>query len=658
MRVQFEQLKKQKSKKAGGKKNKDKDEAAAAAASSEDAAAAEAVEPTDSTEAAAPESNDKEDAKEQDGGDGGDGGDGDGDEAEKTTSTSQAPASAPAPAPSPEPSSHARKTSISLQSRQRSESFRQAGGTRSPPTGNPTLPPISAEDEVQELYRKQHSRIEELEKENKALKEAQEGDRNRLTKLEEELEGLREGSADVAELRAGAKIAEERAKEIDGLVRCSLSTQTTAKKGRRTNTTNEQQKSEITSLQRQLAQAQQQSNSNSNSRHKSNASPSREITEQLAQKTSTIESLELELSNLRNQYQISQSTNNASQATIAELEQRVSAAEISAASVKQEIETLKESLAKSSSTSAENGQGKEGEDVGQLQQNISTLESSLRTATTEAETAASRATALEQKIEALTRLHKDVAASNSAKEKEITQLKTRLNDPSSQKAKTKSGTTGDADADVDDTLSDLEDEEREALRTKIRDLEAENFDLRRGVWREKRQALQPGLEDDGGNGASSVSPTYEDVDLSAAMSGNPYAGAGGARPRMGSGGGRAGSTFQDVLQSGISAFTGRKNSHSHSHSYHQQQHADLPLQSAGGRGRGQSFGLLSEDGFDAFDEDAFRAAQEEEGKKRIERIRETKRGLEQWRGWRVDLVDLRHGGLTGGAGWTGPVFDV
>ncbi|CAD0023357.1 unnamed protein product [Aureobasidium pullulans] len=58
-----------------------------------------------------------------------------------------------------------------------------------------------------------------------------------------------------------------------------------------------------------------------------------------------------------------------------------------------------------------------------------------------------------------------------------------------------------------------------------------------------------------------------------------------------------------------------------------------------------------------FDEDSFRIAQEEEGKKRIERIREVKRGLEGWRGWRVDLVDVRAGGLGGGAA-TGPMFEV
>lgn len=62
--------------------------------------------------------------------------------------------------------------------------------------------------------------------------------------------------------------------------------------------------------------------------------------------------------------------------------------------------------------------------------------------------------------------------------------------------------------------------------------------------------------------------------------------------------------------------------------------------------------MLSDDGAD-FDEDAFRRAQEEEGRKRIERVREVKRGLKEWEGWRMDLVDVRVGvpGL-------GEVFDV
>lgn len=357
-------------------------------------------------------------------------------------------------------------------------------------------------------------------------------------------------------------------------------------------------------------------------RRKSNASPSREIQEQLLQKTSTIESLELELSNLRNQYQISQSTNEANEATVKELEERAKTAEAATEAAKQETETLKASLQEAAEQTKDKSSD---EDPAALQQRITLLESDLRTAQTNATEAAQRATSLEQKIETLTKLHKDATATTSTREKEISDLKTRISD-----LQTKKSPKPD---DADESLSDLEDEEREKLVTRVRELEAENFELRRGVWREKRQALQPGLEDhDGG----ATSPGYEDIDLNGG--GNPYAPA-AVRSGMGS---RQGSSFQDVLQSGISAFTGRDRRMSSS--------AERPH----GRGRGQSLGLLSEDGFD---EDAFREAQEEEGKRRIERIREVKRGLDQWRGWRVDLVDMRQGGL-GGNAWTGPVFDV
>ena len=67
-------------------------------------------------------------------------------------------------------------------------------------------------------------------------------------------------------------------------------------------------------------------------------------------------------------------------------------------------------------------------------------------------------------------------------------------------------------------------------------------------------------------------------------------------------------------------------------------------------------GLLSDD--EGFDEDAFRLAQEEEAKRRLERIREVKRGLDQWKGWRVDITEQRtHGGLGPGRE-VGPVFEM
>lgn len=73
------------------------------------------------------------------------------------------------------------------------------------------------------------------------------------------------------------------------------------------------------------------------------------------------------------------------------------------------------------------------------------------------------------------------------------------------------------------------------------------------------------------------------------------------------------------------------------------------------RDRAESMGLMSDD--DGFDEEAFRLAQEEEAKRRIERIKEVKRGLDQWKGWRVDTADMRRNGLGPGRD-VGPVFEV
>lgn len=294
---------------------------------------------------------------------------------------------------------------------------------------------------------------------------------------------------------------------------------------------------------------------------------------------------------------MSQSSVSAHEATIKELEQRATTAEQAVETAQKEIETLKETIHKPVET-----EKNDAEDPAALQAKITTLESDLRTAQSSADTATSRAGSLEQKIETLTKLHKDQTNTHD----------TQIKDLTSKLALLKTSQTPAAN-DTDSIADDANDLEREQLHQRIRSLEAENTDLRRGVWRDQRAALQPDIND--------ASPGYEDVDLS-----NPYAAPSSSqRPHA-----RTGSSFQDVLQSGINAFTGGQ--------------------------RKQSLGLLSEEDLE-FDEDSFRIAQEEEGKKRIERIREVKRGLEGWRGWRVDLVDVRAGGLGGGAA-TGPMFEV
>ena len=62
---------------------------------------------------------------------------------------------------------------------------------------------------------------------------------------------------------------------------------------------------------------------------------------------------------------------------------------------------------------------------------------------------------------------------------------------------------------------------------------------------------------------------------------------------------------------------------------------------------------------DDFDPEAFRLAQEEEAKRRVERVKEIKRGLEKWKGWRIDIAELRQAGAAaGGYVEYGPVFEV
>ena len=58
-----------------------------------------------------------------------------------------------------------------------------------------------------------------------------------------------------------------------------------------------------------------------------------------------------------------------------------------------------------------------------------------------------------------------------------------------------------------------------------------------------------------------------------------------------------------------------------------------------------------------FDESAFATAQrEEEMRRMVEHVREVKRGLKEWVGWRMDIVDVRRSG-GGGVGF-GEVFEV
>ncbi|KAI9643891.1 hypothetical protein NHQ30_007242 [Ciborinia camelliae] len=173
-----EEMKKKKAKKAGAKKE-EKTEAVAEASKSEETPETPAEAPTEApaeapAEALAPqETKDEEEKKEEKLAEASEHKD-----EEKVSELNS-------------PSRHERSPSLSVQSKMRSSSFRQASGPLSPdiafsPSG----------DTAPDIYRKQALRIEDLERENKRLsKEVGDGEK-RWKKAEEELEDLREADGE------------------------------------------------------------------------------------------------------------------------------------------------------------------------------------------------------------------------------------------------------------------------------------------------------------------------------------------------------------------------------------------------------------------------------------------------------------------------------
>lgn len=122
---------------------------------------------------------------------------------------------------------HVRQPSLSVQSQLRSSTFRRTSVSQaplSPPLSeikSPVLPILSAEGEsINDIYRKQTLRLDELERENKRLAKEARDLKLRLEKAEEELEDLRESNAELVELRMRAAKVDAQTEEIDRLV-CS-----------------------------------------------------------------------------------------------------------------------------------------------------------------------------------------------------------------------------------------------------------------------------------------------------------------------------------------------------------------------------------------------------------------------------------------------------
>jgi hypothetical protein len=111
----------------------------------------------------------------------------------------------------------ARQPSISVQSKLRSESFKHGGGPLSPSILSPEG------DTAPDIYRRQATRIDELEKENKRLaKEATDAER-RWKKAEEELEVIRENEGDDTAPKPEAQGSPSSADEVQKLVCFSAS---------------------------------------------------------------------------------------------------------------------------------------------------------------------------------------------------------------------------------------------------------------------------------------------------------------------------------------------------------------------------------------------------------------------------------------------------
>ncbi|OTB15081.1 hypothetical protein K445DRAFT_318465 [Daldinia sp. EC12] len=494
----------------------------------------------------------------------------------------QEPAAEDAPAEPPVSPTTPSATLLSQQSKLRSSSFRQG-------TVSPTGFPLSPEGETApDIYRKQVARIDDLEKENKRLaKEAGDAER-RWQKAEEELADLREADRDGSDSQV------------------------------------EKLKSEIAALQRQNSQLQ----SAASKRHGSSpsismSSPPGELQAQLASKSATIETMELEISRLRAQAERQASAGGTDREQITALEEKLARSEQAAMKAQRELADMKRNLERTTERAV-----KEGSERTSAETKLRSLEREVEELKGEKAELEKKVDALEKKVAALGTLHKENESRSQAlrkekerAEKEAQDAESKIEKLESENARLRKKDAAEGGGD-DDGVDELEDEERQRMEKKIRDLESEIYDLRRGIWHQRRKEMEHGAGDDpallspGGGGG------FTNIDL-----GGP--GASARKPAGNRGGG-----IGDFFASGINALTGV-----------------TPADEKAGN----DDGFLDDDGDMEFDEEAFRKAQQEDAQRRLERVRELKRGLKNWEGWRLDLVDIRRGG--GGYG-AGEVFEV
>lgn len=309
--------------------------------------------------------------------------------------------------------------------------------------------------------------------------------------------------------------------------------------------------------------------------------------------------MEIEISKLRARVERQASGASSEKEQITALEDKVARAEAAAGKAQRELQDLKKNLERATEKAV-----REGSERSSAETHVKTLEQELTTAKSQRDDLELKADSLEKKIATLTTLHKeqDVRSQTVKREKEkvekdATDLRIKFEKLELENTKLKSRKSVDGGGGLDDEgVDELENEDREKLLGKIRSLEHEVHELRSGAWIQRRRELE--------------GSAFQEIDLS---------GDGPTPQKKNSTGG-----FGDFLANGLNALAG-----------------------------GDDDGLLEDDD-EEFDEDAFRMAHQEEATRRIERVRELKKALKHWEGWRLDLVDLRRGGGEG----IGDIFEV
>ncbi|GAO14367.1 hypothetical protein UVI_02034390 [Ustilaginoidea virens] len=448
--------------------------------------------------------------------------------------------------------------SLAQQSKLRSTSFR--AGATGPQSPGPFSPDG---DTAPDIYRKQVHRIEELEKENKKILKDYSDAEKRWKKAEDELAVLREGDAE--------------------------------------NSSEAQGSSEIEKL---LLQQVSKGSGHGHRPSISVATPPSDLQAELNAKTSTIESMELELSTLKARVQRQESGAETEKEQVMALEEKLARAEVAAGKAQRELQDVKRNLERTAEKAV-----REGSERSSAETKVKTLEHDLEEARKAKSDLEIKVDALEKKVATLTTIHKEQDSRFQATrkdkeraEKEIQDLRDKVEKLESQDIKLGSRKSAEVAGGLDDEgVDELENEERLRLRKKIRSLEHELHEVRSGAWIERRRQME------------ASGPDFQDVDLSGAPMFHQ------SRKK------HSVSGFGSFLNNGLNALAGGGGDHD----------------------------LLEDDDFE-FDEDAFRKAQEEESKLRLERIKEIKRGLKRWEGWRLDIVDIRRGGGQG----VGDIFEV